>query len=252
MKIIVFTLTYNNADVVPFFLRHYSAFADEISAFDDFSTDGTRELLKANPKVILRDWPHPGSGIDEVLFLAHWKEWYQKARGGFDWVIIADSDEIIHAPDVRTVLSDQQALGYEVIRTNGWNMTGNGLPKDDGRQIWEISPMGVRAPVYSKPVVFRPHIEISWNLGKHALQDCSPEVTPRPLLKLLHYRYMGSTYTRIKNAKNYARCGLATGDKAAAWSNARSYDGPDKEHSPQWADFAKTKAINALEAPFYD
>jgi glycosyltransferase involved in cell wall biosynthesis len=252
MKIIVFVLTYNNADVVPFFLRHYSTFADEISAFDDFSTDGTRELLEANPKVLLRNWPHPGSGIDEVLFLNHWKEWYQRARGGFDWVIIADSDEIIYAPDIRKVLSEQQALGYEVVRTNGWNMTGKGLPKDDGRQIWEISPMGVRAPVYSKPVVFQPHAQISWNLGKHALQDCNPKVTPTPLLKLLHYRYMGSAYTRKKNAKNYARCGLATGDKAAAWSNARSYDGPDKEHSPQWADFAHTKAINALEAPFYD
>jgi Glycosyl transferase family 2 len=252
MKIVVFTLTYNNADIVPFFLRHYSTFADEISVFDDYSTDGTRELLLGNPKVILRDWPHPGSGIDEGLFSAHWLEWYPKARGGFDWVMIPDSDEILWAPNVRSALEQATRDGVEVCRTNGFNMTGDGIPCDDGRQIWEISPMGVRAPIYSKPVVFRPHIKIGWVRGRHALEECNPKVSDVPLFKLLHYRYMGEAYTRAKNAKNYARCGLATGDKGAAWSNAPNYDAPHKEHSPKWARFAKTKAINALEAPFYD
>ena len=94
MKILVFTLTCNNADILPFWLRHYSTFADEISVWDDHSTDRTRSILKSNPKVILRDWPHK-TGIDEDLFLAHWQEWYPKARGHFDWVMIVDSDEFI-------------------------------------------------------------------------------------------------------------------------------------------------------------
>jgi len=245
MKIIVFVITYNCADVLPFFLRHYSSFADEISAFDDYSTDDTRSLLLANPKVILRDWPYR-TGIDEDAFLAHWQEWYPKASGRFDWVMIPDSDEILYAPDIRRLLSDQQALGYDVIQTQGWNMTGDGLPKDDGRQIWQISPMGVPAPVYSKPVVFRPHIKINWNRGKHALENCNPEVTPRPMIKLLHYRYMGFEYTKAKNAKNYARCGLQSGDKAAAWTCAPNYTG---EHSAKWSEKAKQLAVNAVKAP---
>jgi hypothetical protein len=138
--------------------------------------------------------------------------------------------------------------GTEVIKPDGYNMTGNGLPKDDGRQIWEIAPMGVAAPVYSKPVVFQPHIKINWIRGKHALENCKPVVNETTPLKLLHYRYMGADYTRAKNAKNYARCGLLSGDKGAAWSCSPGYDGPDKEHSPQWAEFAKTKAFNVIEA----
>jgi len=242
MRILIFVITHNTADTLPFFLRHYETFADEISAFDDHSTDGTREMLAAHPKVKLRDWPHK-TGIDEDLFLAHWQEWYPKARGHFDWVMIVDPDEFLWALEMRALLANH---GAEVIRSIGWNMVGDGLPKDDGRQIWEINPIGVPAPVYSKSVVFRPHIEINWNRGKHALENCNPLVSSDYPIKLLHYRYMGADYTRAKNAKNYARCGLLSGDKGAAWSCSPSYDGPDKEHSPQWAEFAKTKAVNVL------
>lgn len=244
MKILVFVITHNCADVMPFFLRHYSTFADEISAFDDRSTDGTREMLKNNSKVILREWPH-NTGIDEDLFLAHWQEWYPKARGAFDWVIIADPDEMIYHPNIRAKLIVERHHGTEVLIPDGFNMTGDGLPLDDGRQIWEISPMGVKAPVYSKPVIFNPAIRINWIRGKHALENCNPLVGYDSKLKLLHYRYMGASYTAAKNAKNYARCGLQSGDKGAAWSCHPDYKG---EHSAPWADHAKTLAFNVLEA----
>lgn len=237
MRIIVFSVCYNQADILPFFLRHYSEFADEISVWDDQSTDGSQGLLKANPKVILRDWPHPGSGISEDLFLNFAYEWYPKARGGFDWVIWVDPDEFIYASDVRSVLYQNP---NHVIRTEGFNMIGDGLPKDDGRQIWEVLKTGVPASVYSKPVVFRPEVELKWNRGKHALEHCSGLVSYDAPLKLLHYRYLGAEYTRTKNAKNYDRCG---GDKGAAWSCSPEWKG---EHSPEWAELAKQNAVQVV------
>lgn len=245
MRILIFVITHNCADVLPFFLRHYSTFADEISAWDDKSTDGTRELLRANPKVFLREWQHD-TGIDEDLFLSHWQHWYPQAAGHFDWVMIPDPDEILYAPDVRETLWQAKAAGIEVVRSAGYNMVGDGLPVDDGRQIYDINPMGVSAPVYSKPVVFQPHIKINWVRGKHNIENCFPVMSQDLPLKLLHYRYLGADYTRAKNAKNYARCGLLSGDKGAAWSCSESYDGADKEHSPTWAEEAKKKAINVL------
>ena len=247
MKILVFVITYNCRDTIGYWLRHYETFADEISAFDDHSTDGTRYLLQNHPKVKLRDWPHK-TGIDEDLFLAHWQEWYPKARGHFDWVIIVDPDEFIWGLNIRQTLNHALAVRTEVVRSAGFNMVGDGLPKDDGHsQIYEISPMGVRAPVYSKSVVFQPHIKINWNRGKHALENCNPIVSAHEVFKLLHYRYMGAEYTRAKNAKNYARCGLLSGDKGAAWSCSESYDGEELEHSPKWAESAKAKAFNVLQ-----
>lgn len=256
MKIIVFVITYNCRDVLPFFLRHYETFADEISVWDDHSTDGTREMLsrrademyvKTGTKIIVRDWPHR-TGIDEDLFLAHWQEWYPKARGAFDWVMIVDPDEFLWRRDMRGMLLYEKAVGTELVLSKGFNMVGDGLPVDDGRQIYEINPMGVSAPVYSKPVVFRPETTINWIRGKHALENCNPRTSGDAPIKLLHYRYLGANYTRAKNAKNYGRCGLLTGDKGAAWSCSPAYDGPDKEHSPQWAEEAKKRAFNVLLA----
>jgi hypothetical protein len=192
----------------------------------------------------LRNWPYC-TGIDEDLFLAHWQEWYPKARGNFDWVMIVDPDEFIWAPSVRTVLGVAQEAGYEVVRTEGFNMVGDGLPVNNPqREIWQLNPMGVPAPVYSKPVVFQPGIQINWIRGKHALENCNPKVTPHAPLKLLHYRYLGAAYTAAKNAKNYGRCGLLNGDKGAAWSCAPDYTG---EHSAPWAEEAKKRAVNVLE-----
>ena len=243
MKVLVMTLTHNNADILPFFLRHYSTFADEIWAWDDGSTDGTRMLLSENPKTRVFDWPHH-TGIDEDQFLLHWQAEYPKARGEFDWVIIVDSDEFIFHPIIDWVLLRELAVGTEVIETEGFNMIGDGLPKDDGRQIWELSQLGVSSPTYSKPVVFRPEININWIRGRHAVEHCDPVFSSEPFLKLLHYRYMGADYTRAKNAKNYARCGLLSGDKGAAWSCSPNYTG---EHSAQWSEEAKRKSFNVIQ-----
>ncbi len=233
MKIIVATLTHNNLDIIPFWLRHYALFADEIAVWDDNSTDGTKQILAAHPKVMLRDWPH-ASGIQEDVFLAHWYAVYPTAaEHGFDWMMLPDSDEFIYAPNVRAVLEAEKAIGTEVIQTQGFNMTGNGMPPDDGRQIWEILKTGVGSGVYSKPVVFNPAAKVQWVRGRHALENCSPKMSDGPKLKLLHYRYLGGDYTKKRNAKNYDRVGA---DKGAAWSCAPDYDG---EHSAKWAESIK-------------
>ena len=251
MKILVCVITYNCAREINFFLRHYMSFADEIWAFDDFSTDGTRPILSAFDKVKRMDWPHPGSGIDENLFLQFAYETYPKTAGKFDWVIWADPDEIIYHPNIKQVLQDNIGK-YDVIRTSGFNMTGDGFPKSDGnKQIWEILQTGVRAPTYSKPIIFNPAATIRWSRGKHRLEVGGLRVS-EPLVKLLHYRYLGADYTRIKNAANYARCGLRNGDKGAAWSCAPNWDAADKEHTPLWSEFAKTKAFNVIDSELYE
>lgn len=248
MKILVIVVTHNCAEIIPFFLRYYSNIADEIWSFDDASTDGTRELLAQCPKVKLENWPHPGSGIDDDLFLNFAYDTYPKAAGWFDWVIFVDPDEIVYHPNMSGVLEEIIGRG-DVIRTCGFNMISESFPKDDGRQIWEILPFGVRAPVYSKPVVFNPKIMVRWDRGKHHLERCSPFMSSERSIKLLHYRYLGVEYTRKRNAENYARCGLDRNDKGAAWSCSTTWKG---EGSPEWVALALKETFNVLEAPFYD
>jgi glycosyltransferase involved in cell wall biosynthesis len=238
MKIWVFTVVYNEEAMAPWFLRHYGQFADRILVWDAGSTDRTRQIFAAHPSVSLFDWPGP-DGIDEDFNLHFAYDTYPSARGKADWCMWVDCDEFIYHPHLFSQLGSRA----EVIRTAGFNMMGDGLPENGywHKQIWELNPMGVSAPVYSKPIVFRPEAKVRWVRGKHALEDCAPVVSEKPLLKLLHYRYLGAAYTAAKNAKNYARCA----DKGPAWSCAPEFTG---EHSATWAEQAKAKAFNVIEA----
>lgn len=239
MKIIVFSVCYNESDILPFYLRHYSSFADEISVFDDHSDDGGAALLRTCPKVVFREWPYR-NGIDEDQFLNFAYEWYPKAHPSFDWAIWCDIDEFVFHPNIRQALEQAMADGYEAIKPDGFNMMHEGLPKDDGRQIWEICNAGVVAPVYSKPIIFRPNCGIRWNRGKHDVEGFNGKILHDSAFKLLHYRYLGYDYTKARNARNYAR---VPGDKGAAWSCRPDYHG---EHSPEWAAEALTLAQRIL------
>jgi glycosyltransferase involved in cell wall biosynthesis len=232
MNVVVCSLCYNESEILPFFLRHYSTIADEINVWDDHSTDGSRELLKAHPKVILHDWEH-NDGIAEDKFLEFCYAIYPKFIGLADWVIWPDLDEFLYHPEMGLVLANAKWDGHKILGATGFNMANQGLPLDDGHsQIYDLVKTGCLAPTYNKPVIFQPATAIRWSRGKHRVENV-PEQVHDAGIKLLHYRYLGYEYTKKKNARNYARCGLVTGDKGAAWSCSPSYMG---EHSAEWAE----------------
>ena len=182
--------------------------------------------------------------MDDYKFMEVWEQFRADAIGKCDWLIMVDIDEVLWTPEgLRATL--ENAGGCEVIRSAGYNMTGDGLPKDDGRQIYEISPWGVKSPVYSKTVIIRPEVQIQWALGRHFVEHCSGRISPKPMVKLLHYRYMGYSYTRDRNARNYERAK----HKHCAWSCDPSYKG---EHSAEWSEVARKEQFNVLESPMYD
>ncbi len=253
--IFVYACTYNDVELMRWWLRHYSQLAARMIITDDDSTDGTQDVVNSYHGARVERWQWR-NGLDEDQRL-HWayKCQIDAQRSGADWCILVDSDEFIAAPDMNpqsiiTILEAEQAAGTEVVKTCGWNMVGDGLPKDDGRsQIYDLLQTGVRSSVYSKPVVLRPHTRANWVRGFHNLENCNPKLSDGPKLKLLHYRYLGLEYTRERNGRNYTRLDLKGGDKGCGWSVSPLYTGADKEGSPEWAEAIKSKAINAIEAP---
>lgn len=239
MSLAVFTTIKDEVRLLPFFLKHYSEIADRIVVYDEASTDGSVALLESNPKVEIREWPV--EGLDEEVKLELARTMHKEFEDVYRWTAWVDVDEFLYSPNFTEVLRECDSC--DVIQTQGYNMVDSGgVPNFDGRQIWEVIQRGIRSNVYSKPVVFRPGIEIDFVRGLHALENCCPIISDKPCLKLLHYRYLNSSYTRARNKRNYRR----STQKAAAWSCHKSWTG---EHSAVWAATLEQKAFNVIDDP---
>lgn len=241
-KIWVYSIQRNEAQLLPFWLRHYEQFAEKILVWDDASDDGSRDILRSHPLVEMHDWQYP-DGIFEDAFLKHAYEVFPKSTA--QWVIWVDADEFV-IPD-RGTMEDilYSDIEMEAVLARGFNMMGNGIPVDDGRQIYEILKLGVFAPLYSKTIVFRPQAKISWKRGKHELnEECKIKLSSRPLVKILHYRYLGPEYTGARNARNLHRCGVDSGDHNAAWSCRPEWQG---EGSVNWVHLAELEKFNVMD-----
>jgi hypothetical protein len=96
MSIKLVTCFYNEAFLIPFYLRHYH-FADAITALVTPSDDETEALLRADPRVTVEVLQMP-LGIDDELKSAtlHTALWFEQQH---DWIILADADEFVWPPD---------------------------------------------------------------------------------------------------------------------------------------------------------
>lgn len=248
MKIRVVSVCYNEEFMLPFYLRHYSQFADEIFVYDDASTDKSAEMICGCKKAYVLPWPYPPGLNDEAMMDLWYKSMKQARDDGIDWIIFPDIDEFVWSRDIVSVLKAADAMGYEVLIPQGWNMigSGDGIPSDDGRQIWEQYQMGVYQGVYSKPVIVKPSSDIKWALGRHnAVNEPRNICCNVFMLKLLHYRFMGSKYTQARNLKNHSRVAVARNTY---------FDGNVEMHgygSQQYAHEIISLAMNAVEHPLF-
>ena len=179
----------NEEDILPFFLRHYS-FADRIIVWDNGSTDRTRAILGAHPKVSVREWATGGEMRD--LELTHMKsEEYRHTGPG--WKIVVDADEFLWARDIRAVLERCERKGIRMPMTVGFDMVADTMPKDDGMTpLTSLVKFGAHSPSYSKFCLFQNSVDIRFTHGAHACKVRGKVRTgSHGYLFLLHYRWMG-------------------------------------------------------------
>ena len=51
MQVDLYALCWNDADMLPFFFRHYDPLVSRYFIFDDHSSDGSLDLMRAHPNV---------------------------------------------------------------------------------------------------------------------------------------------------------------------------------------------------------
>lgn len=244
MKVWTFCITYNEAKMIRWFLRHYEQWCEKMIFYDGKSTDGTREIIKAHPKAELRDWPL-STGLDDEAFRTAVSTWYKEAVSKADWVICPDADELLIHPDPLKVLSETKAdmigsTGYALISPTGWPEYAFISPHDSKSQLYDLVKTGVPQSNYDKWICHRPTVNIQVAHGKHTYRDatgrfewpkCSGVIDPVPRFRLLHCRHVGGAgETAVRNQRNYDRAH----EKRFAWNMTAEHNKPEQNGSEAW------------------
>lgn len=229
-RVWVYCICRNEAQMMPYFLRHYQTFAQRIVVFDEQSNDGTREILRGCPKVELRDWPH--RGLDDQKFMAKVNSVAQECRHRCDWMMFVDVDELLYHPHPLQMLrfSAEGAVastGYALISPDGW-------PEDDGRQLYEQVRTGAPQPNYGKFVCWRPALEMEHTVGRHTCPGFprfGGKLGSVSRFKLLHCHHLGGVdHTLMRNARNYHHAV----NKGFAWNYTPAFDRPEQVGTLSW------------------
>jgi hypothetical protein len=212
MKIEAYAICYNEEALLPYYLRHYSQFCDQITIFDNYSTDRSEEICRANPKVRVIKYD-TGNQIRDDIYLQIknncWK--YSDA----DWVIVGDIDELVYHADIIKALKDVTLSEATIITPQMFNMYSEKFPTTEG-QIYEEVTLGV--PCGSKTNVFRPReiTDINYDPGCHVAKPEGNVIFYHVVgMKTFHMRYLSKQWVIDRNEQSRKR--LSELNKQLGW-----------------------------------
>jgi len=218
-----YSTCWNEAGVVGFFFRHYEALITRFVVYDDGSTDGSLDILRAEPRVEIRRLPRSRPDSYILSGLDHANNCWKESRGHADWVIIGNIDEHLYHPSLAEYLQRCTDAGITAIPALGYQMLSDTFPPLDAK-LRETVTRGAPWHQMNKLVLFNPDAvrEINYDTGLHtAKPEGDIRYPERDELLLLHYKYLGRDYTNARHAE--LRSGLREMDVANGWGHKYSW-----------------------------
>lgn len=210
MNIEVYAICYNEEVMLPYFLRHYSQMASCITIYDNYSTDRSEEICRANPKVRVVKYDS-GNQIRDDIYLEIKNNCWKGSKA--DWVIVCDVDELVVELRAPTPIDN-----YTVIMPDWFEMVSDRLPSTD-EQIYREINHGIAMGQISKCLVFRPDKvkEIGYEPGAHGIKDAKGDirVLHTSQMGILHYKYLSAEYVIERHAMYQSR--LSEINKRMKW-----------------------------------
>ena len=183
MNIEAFILCWNESETLHLTINHYKYFCSKITIYDNFSTDNSREIAESMGCEV-KLFGVSGE-LNDAEYLKVKNNCWKSSQA--DWVIVCDADEIIIPPN---------GMDGTIVRTQGFNMFSNELPKES----WLEINTGIPDSNYSKLICFNPKAikEIGYVYGCHEAEPTGDVKFSTLITPLLHYKHVGGA-ERIAN-----------------------------------------------------
>ena len=192
----LYCLCWNEARIIPYFLRHYLPLVRRIHVFDNGSTDDSLALLSGDRRVQVMHFDYEGDSFvrqEQELSEVMWRN----SRGRADWVAIVDMDEHIHHPALHAHLNACRALGVTAIQAVGYEMVTDHFPPAEA-VLSQTLTRGFRYPGgLDKLCLFDPNAitRSGYRPGRHQADPEGRVVWDESWsVKLLHYKKLGLDY----------------------------------------------------------
>jgi hypothetical protein len=236
MKVHLYALCWNEVEMLPFFFRHYDRFVTRYFFYDDGSTDGSLELLRARDDVEVRQFERSDLESFTLSEMALSNECWKCSRGSADWVIVTDIDEHIFHRDVGALLRRYKDAGITIVPALGYQMISEEFPHRD-EVLCETRIYGAPWDEYSKLSLFDPSAiaEIYYAPGRHTAIPTGRVISPpKDELMLLHYKYIGFERTHARQQQ----LNLGLGPKDFELKFGFQYSWSESELREHWSKFA--------------
>jgi hypothetical protein len=192
--ITIYTITYNEEIVLPFFIEHYRKnFPNcRIVIYDNESTDSTVEIAKKNNcEVILYN---TNNQISDRTYLDIKNNCWLNSKT--HWNIICDCDEFCDITEHKIIEEDKKNVS--IINLSGYDMV-NLSDDENSIQIRELTN-GYKNNFYNKSLIFNKEkiLSINYEPGCHKANPIGVINYSDVDFKLLHYKYIGMNYLVLR------------------------------------------------------
>lgn len=189
-----FFICYNEENILPHLLKHYSAFCEKIIILDNHSTDKSCDIINSFPNTEIIPY-ESNNELNDGVYLKIKNHVWKSSVGYADYVIVGDCDEFLYHENMLEFLKESKENGITIFRPEGYHMVGDeDLELTNTDNILEKVKEGVRANVLDKLMMFDCNAisNINYNFGCHTANPIGKIVLSNDTnLKMLHYKFLG-------------------------------------------------------------
>jgi len=215
MKIAAVTMVYNEALVLPYFLRHYS-YLDEIHVlYETDSTDESLTILMQAPNVVIEKG-HIEGGLDDIEKINLINKAVHRIKA--DWVYVVDPDEFVFPPNNESPHNFLRRQSCDVVRSGMFQVYRH---RNDRDLDPSLAPVPQRAhgdsdlfsrdqeasrasnSWYIKPNIVRPSKAIRFLPGHHQIEG-DPKPSPE-LYVGAHWQMADPSFAIARRMERKAR-----------------------------------------------